>query len=155
VSPVGGFTGSVALACGGAPPGATCTVSPVTVTPGGSAAPFAVSVTTEAVGAVAASPARAWPPRPIALLALVATIAGALARRAVPPRRRRRLVLGSAFAIAVGAGFAVSGCGKTNEGPKGMGTGSGTGTPAGSYELAVTGSTGGLSHAISLPLTVE
>jgi hypothetical protein len=61
LSPQGGaFTGSVALACGNLPPGATCSFDPPTVTPAGGTAQSTVTIRTTARTAAAARRGGMW-----------------------------------------------------------------------------------------------
>lgn len=149
VAAAGGFGGTVALTCTGAPEDADCTVSPAPLTLRGATTPFTVSVATSASGKAAAG--AAWSPGQrvglVAILVALAWIAaGSLLRRA-PPRRRRSL-LTHAFASVLVGGLAFAGCQHTE--PPGT-----PGTPAGTYELTITGTANGQTRTLALPLTVR
>jgi len=173
-----GFSGSVALACswqGTQPRGTSCSVTPNSVTVNGvDAAPFAVNVSTTK-RSVAAPRGPALPPTPqtwglyvvpllLALLGLAMLGAGA----AVCDRRRdvslerlmslsrligRRpigvsLLAALLMAMMLWATCGGGGGGGTTPPPQ-------TGTPAGTYTLAVTGTTNGVSRSATLTLKVN
>lgn len=146
VAAADGFAGTVALTCTGAPEDADCTVSPAQLTLGGATTPFTVSVATSGSGKAAAG--AAWSPGQrvglVAILVALAWIAGSLVRRAAPSRRRRSLGV-PAFVSVLVAGLAFSGCQHTDR----------MGTPAGTYELTITGTAGGQTRTLALPLTVR
>lgn len=155
VNPIGGFAGSVNLACSGAPPESTCvaSASSVNVT-GASPAPFMVTVTTTARGLLPPTPLpRPWPraplfPIPYLILALLCFLAAAL--KALGRDRVRpvgRWATAGVFASLV----TLSGCG----GGGSTGPPPPTGTPAGTYTLTVTGTSQGQNRTVSLTLTVN
>jgi hypothetical protein len=158
----GGLSGTVTFTCTGAPSEATCTVSPNPATAGSTATNVTVTVTTTAPS-VSAPRSRPLPPvlplspgmRGLLMLALVLIVmAWPIMRRNQAGVSRWRLTM-----IPLGLGLlltlALAGCG-------GGGGGSVThnpGTPAGTYPLTVTGTTGSgssaLSHSVTLTLTVS
>ena len=157
VNPISGFTGTVSLACTGAPPQGTCTpsTSSVNIT-GASAAPFSVTVTTMARGLLPQGPnIRSKPQGPrfmpfvLCLLALLILSYGL-----VFPNGTQKPRYGRAFACFVLACLAslVAGCGG---GYGGGGGGGGGGTPANTYTLTVTGSDQGVQRSVSLSLKVN
>jgi Abnormal spindle-like microcephaly-assoc'd, ASPM-SPD-2-Hydin/HYDIN/CFA65/VesB-like, Ig-like domain/Cep192 domain 4 len=152
IAPNNGFSGSVALSCSGAPPSANCSVSPasVTVTNGASPASATVTVTTTAPSsAITRLPFQFPPldhPMPIAIwLGILAFMAAAAALA-----RRRRTSLGLALTLA----FVLvwSACGG---GPASTVTTRNLGTPAGTYSLTITGTSGSLTKSINVSLTVR
>ena len=158
VTAVSGFSGTVALACSGAPTEAGCTVSAASVTPvGGNAAAFAVSVTTTAPsGVLPDSRPRSAPPAnllwfvPFILIAvLLLKLQGDL--RVFGTRRKP----GFAYGLALAALFAMMACASGCAGGGGGGGGHNPGTPPGTYTLTITGTSSGVSHTRTLTLTVN
>jgi len=135
IRPINGLSGQLSLACGGAPKGATCTVSPASLTlDGSSLATARVNVTT--AGRSMASPPAGNPgtgPDIFARLGWqwLTGLLFFLVLAALPARRRTGLVLAAAMLLvlvwaACGGGGFVS-----NVGPGG--------TVPGTYKLTVTG----------------
>lgn len=146
----GGFSQAVALSCSGAPAGATCTVSPGSANPNGATASAKVTLTSTA-RAASFAPLAINGPVPPQLLWVVALIAGlGLIVISFSAKRRLRAVLAlPAFALLL---FAI-GCagGRTSAGING----SSAGTPAGSYTLTVTGTSGSQSHSATVTVVVN
>jgi len=141
IRPINGLAGNVALACSGAPRGATCRVEPASVTlDGASLAPAKVRVTT--TGRAAAMPPVASLPlvgvgaqglAPLLaflLLAGLAVAAGSRRRSPVGTRALQRLGL----AALLGAMLVWASCGGG-----GSMSFNASGTPAGTYTLTITG----------------
>jgi Phosphoesterase family/Abnormal spindle-like microcephaly-assoc'd, ASPM-SPD-2-Hydin len=159
VSPSGGFSQTVSLACSGAPQAGTCTISPSSVTLNGSSVSTTnIMVTTTARGMLGLPPGPRWifPRLPAVgkrmeltkILWLMATLAllGLLAGR----RGQVRLTLGFALlVVALGAG-----CTGTVKSTMPV-----SGTPAGTYTLTLTGASGAGSsattHSINVTVTVN
>jgi len=153
----GGMSGTVSFSCAGAPSESTCTVSPSSATPGNN---VTVSVSTTAPSAN--MPRSLRPPRlpgPLALLALALLLASvAWALRAggdVESSRRRRVFV----PLAAGLLFALTLAGCGGGGSSSSGPPPNQGTPAGTYNLTVTGTVGSgssaVSHSMTLTLTVS
>src|SRR5882672_6698005 len=158
VNPSGGFTGSVSLACTGAPAYAGCTPSttPVTVS-GTSSVPFIVNVTTTKGSFVAPGRIRELFPRipksPVTMNFFLFLVALAICRMALKGRTTSIRAYVHAAILLVALTTLLTACGS---GGYGGGTGGGTpGTPAGTYTLTITGTSGGLSHTANLTLTVN
>jgi hypothetical protein len=146
---LGGFNQSVSFTCGGAPSGASCSISPSPATPSGnSATALTVSVSTTAPSAM--PNLRGSPPR---LLWLAGIMLLSIFTAAVKLGRwRASIALGTcALAVTLWAGCGGGGVGRSPV--------SNSGTPAGTYTLTVTGSsTSGsttLSHNVALQLAVN
>jgi hypothetical protein len=179
VGAVGGFSQAVALTCTDPASESACTISPSSQTPGSNAT---VTVTTTAPSHLPprTPPAPRWPwPQALPLLALLLVwlvwawcrlkvstrrylagpdcsipLAPSLLPRRVPGAlRRRSIFLPLAASLALTMALAGCGGGSSSSGPP-----PNQGTPAGTYNLTVTGTVGSGStadtHTLSLTLTV-
>ncbi len=143
ITPVGASSGTVTIACSGAPANAVCSANPGSVTLSGGVSGFStVSVATAQTSASTATASlRHW---------LGGT---ALALLLVPRRQRRRLLvavlaaalLGSPIACGVHASGVNSSGGKTQAGQ----------TPSGSYTLEVSASFPGATRTAAVTLVVQ
>jgi hypothetical protein len=161
----GGIGGTVAFTCTGAPAETTCTVSPNPLSLGNSATNVTVTVTTTAAS-TGSSHSRPLPPlAPIppgvrGLLVLTSVLLAAMAW-VLSRRRQPRTTMGGATTIIIALGMfltlVLAGCGGGGGSP--VGPPPNSGTPAGTYTLTVTGTTGSgtsaLSHIVTLSLTVS
>jgi hypothetical protein len=156
VTPSGGFNHVVTFSCSGMPTGASCTVAPSSVTLDGTNASTAnvVVMTSHRSGFFA------WPQlrvqRRIGPGSVATILAGILFWVALIGSRkilRLRLPLVLSCSVLFVAAFCTS-CGggivtpTPSKGPPG-------GTPAGTYMIVVTGTSGNVSHAASTVLTVN
>ena len=135
-----GYTGTAALSCSGAPIGATCTVTPSTVSIGVNATPFTVTVRTIGPTATLLKPPSGgmiW-----AFVLLLGT--GAI------PLRKRRYSLSLLICLAGLAMFAFA-CGGSG-GPGPVRT---PGTPSGTYYVMINASAGGAQDMYLLTLNVR
>ena len=148
LTPSAGFSGTVNLGCSGVPQQATCTISPSSLTTNGTTSPTAV-VTIRTTARVMAPPAPGpgdffprnglrWAPWLAVLLAL--------AMLATTRRKRAALLLAAMMAVMVfwtacGSGGTVANV------PRG--------TPAGSYSITVTATSGSTSQTTAAVLKVN
>ena len=151
VTPLGGFTGTVALTCTGAPSNSLCTVEPASVAPDGSN-PSEVSVSVWTNGSliplVPNPPARP----PVVVWTMLAGLAG-LCLLARWGAKRGWIGVLAPLALLTVLAFAVS-CGG--------GGGGGGGNPyhapptaSGTYTLTISGVSGGLTRTLTLSLSVQ
>jgi hypothetical protein len=161
ITPTGGFGGTVAMTCTGAPTGATCSVTPASV-PGAAISNVKVNVTTTA-GAALYPVAKfdrlgirrlpgiqvglSW----LAVIFLMVEFLRMIRARFGDGHGGAVRLRGAAVALGLFVAIA-SGCGggSGNTPPP-----SGGGTPAGAYTLTVTATSGNLSHSVTLKLTVN
>lgn len=151
LTPVGASAGIVQLACTGAPAGSTCSFNPgsVTLTGTGASATVQVSVTTTATSARNSDshiPGR--------------SASGAVALAALLLWRGRRFRVAAArwssygLLLAIGAlCLGLSGCGLSIKG--GGTTAASTSATQGIYTITVGGTAPGVTHSVTLNLTVE
>ncbi len=147
VPPLGGaFNNVVTLSASGLPPGATATFNPPTVTPGSTGAP---TVMTIQLATLAASiPAREVPANhrglPVAPLSLGFVLFGAvLGRKRIPKALALVLALAS---LGVGTALLTGCSGGFANTPS---------TPAGSYTVTVTGTSGSFQASTTMTLVVQ
>jgi hypothetical protein len=148
----GAFNNAVSLSCAGLPLQSSCSFNPPSVTPGGTSANSTLTISTTARSAVPPAAFRRPWARPFLLpwpmLVLLALAAAALALRARQRRWAAALPLVSLFVLlaiqAVGCGGSPSG------GPPPV-----NGTPAGSYPVTVTGTSGTTSRSFTVTLNVN
>jgi hypothetical protein len=144
VSAASGITGSVSLACTGAPQHAACSINPSTLSlQSKSAAPITVNVTTTSQSASLMHNST---------LVLASTSLFGLLTLPLIAKRRRSILLFPACVLLASAVFLFSGCGG---GGSSGGGGATTGTPAGTYSLTVTASTGSVKDSQTLTLIVQ
>jgi hypothetical protein len=160
VGPVDGFIQAVALACSGAPPQSTCTITPNSVTLDGvHAASANIAVVTAGSSAALNPPLGGSSTNLAVLLAMLGGVLGFLAMpgRGNAQRKRRTQFLGGLFMLClVSVMLFMPACGG---GSGGGGSSGGGGTPSGTYALTVTGtfSSGSakLTHNTSFTLVVQ
>jgi uncharacterized membrane protein YfcA len=155
VTPSGGFTGNISLACSGAPALTNCSITPSTLAVT-NANPVTATMTLQTSAPVVTAgitPApEGWRGRPnLGREAGLAYFLGSLVSIFVACRlSQRRKVAVPAFVVLALLLVFSSGCGgNTHQASK---TG---GTPSGTYQITVTATSGMLSHSGSVALTVQ
>jgi hypothetical protein len=155
LAPENSFNHVVSLSCSGAPQAATCSISPNSVTMDGSnTLTAAVTVTTTARSSVGGRwhgrrdlpEIKTRPGQLVWWLAFITILVF------VPFAIRKN---GLRLAPCTAALFLVLLCGNCGGGGGGGGGGGTSGTPAGVYTLTITATSGGLSHVITVNLTVN
>src|ERR1700733_817860 len=151
VSPVSGsFASAVALTCTGLPAQTSCSLSPNTVTPGGSAASSTLSIITTATVAEA-EPIRKSQSAPVYAVWIQLQAIGLLGIMFAMPKRLSRKTRALVTLLLVsGALIFMFGCGGTGIVPPPQ-----TGTAPGTYSITVTGTSGHLQHSLPLTLVVD
>ena len=140
-----GVAGTASLTCTGAPAAATCTVLGTTSLSATTASTFNAMVTTTARTQVAFRPGALWRATWAWGFALISYVF--LAK--LPSRRSRIGYLGLLALFAL----AISSCGGGSSNPQSGGTT--VGTPAGTYNLVVTATSGGTTQTQNLTLIVQ
>ena len=144
VTGLNGFASPVALTCSGAPLNSTCTLSPASVTPSASGTTSNATVVTKARSIIAPPPGSfpmtlrypaVWP-----VVLLLALLPAWMAQRQGTRRLIWRLSLCSMLVLAGCSGLRVPG--------------NPAGTPAGTYTLTITGTSGAQSQQVTVLLTV-
>jgi uncharacterized repeat protein (TIGR01451 family) len=151
----GGFPSAITFSQTGAPTmGTTITFNPPSVTPGNSSASTTMIITTTSRAGIAPPPGRHAPrgPLPIMLWLLAAATLAASLLLMRKNNQKRRLGWAGMAAAAVLVAIGLVGCGG---GGGGGGGGNPNGTPAGTSNITVTGTSGTLSHSTVVTLTVQ
>jgi hypothetical protein len=147
VAPEHGFTGTVSFNCSGLPAASTCTLNPTSLTVGTTAVNTTMKITTTARTIAAAVPHSGGLGGALlssALLAVGLVVAGGSGRK----RRWQPLCLLIAVAALAGGMVACGGGG-------GSTTTTATGTPAGTYTITITATSGSTTHQSAVNLTVR
>jgi Beta-propeller repeat/Abnormal spindle-like microcephaly-assoc'd, ASPM-SPD-2-Hydin len=139
VTPIGGFKSAVAFTCTGAPALATCTAPSVTPTDGVTPVNSTVTVTTTAMLMPPPSPRTP----PVSIRQIVPLVLALLLLFLLPRAQRLRTRLGMATAMILF--IALAGCSGAQK-PH---------TPTGPATLTITGTSGALSHPVTVNITVN
>lgn len=144
----GGFSQTVALTCSGAPTGSTCTVSPSSVSMASGSGTAQLNFQTTARATVGPVGGSEWEntlrPEWLGILLVAVFLLLLFCQR----KRFRQLRFVAAPALLL-----VLGCG--SRGTKSSPTQTGVGTPAGTYNLTVTGTAGSQTHTTNLTVVVN
>ncbi len=136
VTPVNGFTGATTFACSGLPANSTCAFSPATVTPNGTAA----STSTMTIESnVQAAITLATGSMSLLLLPMLAFRTR---------KRSGRVAVVASILLVMLAAAGISACGGSKSTVS-------TTTPAGTYSVTVTATSGSLNHSSSYSFTVN
>jgi hypothetical protein len=149
IASISGFAQSVSLSCSGAPAISVCSISPSSVALSANGSTSAtVTLSTVARTILPPSPgAPRWPRAPFAPLYVFALLVLlAFAIRLLPAPRR---AFASACLLLLLPLLLMSACNG------GTGANSGSGTPAGNYQLIITGASGTTSHSVPVNLQVK
>jgi hypothetical protein len=151
VTPVNGFSMPTALTCSGLPSYATCSFSPATLTPNGTAAASStLTIATNVAAAVASNSHVTQPP-----LALAGLLGGFLFLPLLGRKNARARQVLSVGCLLFAATVVMGSIGGCNGGHSG-GTSPGTSvTPAGTYTVTVTGTAGTTTHSATYTLVVQ
>jgi len=141
VTPTNGFDSAVSFSCSGLPAGATCSFSPATVTPPGTAS---TTLTVATSATTAALHRRSRPVLPGAVLAAAFCCFGF--------RRRRRLQLLVLVAVSAIGLSLLTACGS---GSSGGGSSGGSGSQPVTSTVTVTATSGTLQETTTFTLTVN
>lgn len=155
LSGLDGTSGTVALACSGAPKNATCSLNPAAVAVSGlNTSSVTVTIATTASTAAATPWPAGLPPLPWHAALPAAAIAlplGCLGLR----RRKAALVL----LVSLGIALLPVACGVSASSGAAAGSGSSGGSQgassSGTYAVTVTGTMSGITHSVGLSLTVQ
>jgi hypothetical protein len=148
LSPTSGatFAGAVTLTLTGLPAGATYTISPATIAAGSGVTTVTVTVNTAKAQPAAASPA-SQPgdplPKPLLMVLFLPLLGMGKVRRALRAQMKSPMLMLAVLGVMMAA--AMTACG----------SGGGVTQPAESYQMTLTGTSGGLHHSVTLNLTVE
>ncbi|HTW49798.1 MAG TPA: choice-of-anchor D domain-containing protein [Acidobacteriaceae bacterium] len=145
-----GSSGTVALACSGAPQNASCSLNPTSVAVTGSNTSSAtLAIATGVAASSAQSAGSPWK--------LAAPVFAMIAPLGWIGLRRRKLA-GLAILLLAPALLIPTGCGVTASGGSGSGSGSGGGqnaTPPGNYVITVTATMDNITHSTAANLSVQ
>jgi len=141
------FAGTITFACSGLPAASSCSFQPNSLTGSGPVSTF-VKTTAAAKSQLRTSASnRGWWTGAAMIL-----VGGVLL--AVPRKRRPTLVV-TVILLSVAVALPSCGGGSSSGGTGGGGGGGNSGTPAGTYNVTVTATSGSLSHSGSIALVVQ
>ncbi len=156
VSSSGGFSQPVTFACSGLPAGATCTFSPLSVTPSATSpgtTKLTVATMSRSGGALVHFPTPALPlsyETALRISVLCLLLCLYKLKNSIRIASRPRLAASFAAIVLLVCG-SLAGCANSAS-PQVTPTG---GTPVGTYAISVTASSGTLTHQLNLSITVQ
>lgn len=146
-----GFSGTVSFACtAGIPPQASCSFSPSVVTTGPNPVSTTLTVSTTARGIAAL-----WAPFQLQMRPAFALWLPAIAALLIPITQRKKLPwrhAATVLSLVVLSMALLAGCGGHSAAAPPPGTG---GTPAGSYSITVTATSGSTSHTQTVNMIIR
>jgi hypothetical protein len=146
-TPQGGFAGTISFACTGLPAAANCSFNPATLTPNGSAASTTLTIATTARTVASARPVSGG-----TLAAITGVGFLGIVFMGVPARRRRSLRWAGMLLLGLAIVFGVASCGG---GGSQQIQNNVTGTPAGTFSVTVSATSGTTTHSSVITLTVQ
>ncbi len=151
LTPEGGFSGTVSLACSGEPSNSTCMFTPSSATLNG-AAPMDVRMDIATTAPSSVAPLAPAPPSlpPLVLLIGLMGLLGLAGAMRLAPRSARVRLLAPFAALVFGVALWAS-CGGSAAAPRTLSGG----TPSGTSTITVTATSGSLSHSTTMTLTVQ
>jgi hypothetical protein len=148
---LGPYNNSLSFSCSGLPARTTAAFSPSSVTPGADIVTTTLTLTTQAssssTGGTAFGSTASRPPAEHGILLALAALAWLFLRRPVPVRALKRWVAAGALVCLM---LIVGGCSADGGGDTTV-----TGTPKGTYQITVNGSSGCLTSSTVVTLKVE
>jgi hypothetical protein len=147
ITPASGTQGTFTYACGALPANALCQFSPLTTTTGnGIPGTVTVGISTGKSGSARSESPVDW--------RIVPMLCGFLLMPLAIRRRRSALLLGLLLAVLAAGVSSCTSSGGGMGGGKG-GTGGGSATPPGIYAIPINVSSTGLSHSLTVTVTVD
>jgi hypothetical protein len=155
LTPQNGFSGDVTFNCSGLPSGAACAFSPASVSVNGAPGTATLSISTTAATAQLVAPPRGAPSAPGGmLLAQIFAVALPLHARRRSRSKRRQAAL-RAGALVWFSALLMSACGGGDSSSGSAGGGASAATPAGSYTVVISATSGSISQTVSFALSVS
>lgn len=145
VTPQGGFNGAINFACSGLPAASSCGFNPATLTPNGS--PVGTTLT---IATTARTVALARPVRGVTLATILGFGCMGIVFLGVPSRRRRSLRGAGLLLLGLTMVFGLASCGGGGSTPHTV-----NGTPAGTFSVTVTATSGATTHSSVITLVVR
>ena len=144
VTPSGGFNSTVNFACTGLPAASNCSFNPTTVTPNGSPASTTLTIAT-----TVRTTASAQPLSGVTLAALTSFGFLGIVFLGIPSRKRKGLRLARTLMLGLAIVLGVASCGGSSKPPVV------TGTPAGTFSVTISSTSGTTTHSSVITLVVQ